>query len=58
MDKLMSSGRLRLMTSWSYANDIYVTQSGATLALDIPQLLNPKSTAFFLIISVVFVIDI
>ena len=28
---------LLLMTSWSYANDIYVTQSGASLDLDITQ---------------------
>ena len=37
MYKLISIVMLMLMTSLSYANDIYVTQSGATLDLDITQ---------------------
>ena len=37
MGKLISIVMLLLMTSWSYANDIYVTQSGNTLDLDITQ---------------------
>ena len=37
MYKLISIVMLMLMTSWSYANDIYVTQSGASLDLDITQ---------------------
>ena len=37
MYKLISIIMLMLMTSLSYANDIYVTQSGASLDLDITQ---------------------
>ena len=37
MYKIISIVMLMLMTSLSYANDIYVTQSGATLDLDITQ---------------------
>ena len=37
MYKLISVVMLMLMTSLSYANDIYVTQSGASLDLDITQ---------------------
>ena len=37
MYKLISIVMLMVMTSLSYANDIYVTQSGATLDLDITQ---------------------
>ena len=37
MYKLISIVMLMLMTSLSYANDIYVTQSGASLDLDITQ---------------------
>ena len=37
MYKLISIVMFMLMTSLSYANDIYVTQSGATLDLDITQ---------------------
>ena len=37
MYKIISIFMLMLMTSLSYANDIYVTQSGATLDLDITQ---------------------
>ena len=37
MYKLISIVMLMLMTSWSYANDIYVTQSGNALDLDITQ---------------------
>ena len=37
MYNLISIVMLMLMTSLSYANDIYVTQSGATLDLDITQ---------------------
>ena len=37
MYKLISIVMLMLMTSLSYANDIYVTHSGATLDLDITQ---------------------
>jgi len=37
MGKLISIVMLLLMTSWSYANDIYVTQSGASLTLDVLQ---------------------
>ena len=37
MGKLISVVMLMLMTSLSYANDIYVTQSGASLDLDITQ---------------------
>ena len=37
MKTIISVIMLLLMTSWSYANDIYVTQSGASLDLDITQ---------------------
>ena len=37
MKKIISVAMLSLMTSLSYANDIYVTQSGANLDLDITQ---------------------
>ena len=37
MKKIISVVMLSLMTSLSYANDIYVTQSGANLDLDITQ---------------------
>jgi len=37
MKTIISVVMLMLMTSLSYANDIYVTQSGANLDLDITQ---------------------
>ena len=37
MKTIISVIMLLLMTTWSYANDIYVTQSGASLDLDITQ---------------------
>ena len=37
MKTIISAVMLMLMTSLSYANDIYVTQSGANLDLDITQ---------------------
>ena len=37
MKTIISVIMLMMMTTWSYANDIYVTQSGASLDLDITQ---------------------